>query len=118
MSKQDEIDEFNRQQSEPLKPAWLKHWPDPPTDEMNVITNHAHWPVAGWTAFTMPKAPNPQDYVCTGGSSSPKCMNPVSPDDPYKELCHECLEQHVLELEVNLLDALEQCIKYRRAVKP
>ena len=80
-----------------------------------------------WLFFDIPKKPIPtEDVVCTGGSSSPGCpdesgcstsrhTNPVSPDDPDKELCHECLEKHVLKLEGNLMDAIEQLMRYRRA---
>ena len=55
--------------------------------------------------------------LCTGGSSASRCMNPVSPDDPDDELCHECMQVEILKLEENLMDAIEQLMRYRRAVK-
>ena len=57
------------------------------------------------------------DYVCTGGSSSTRCLNPVSPDDPDKELCGTCLEKRIAELETIITDAINERVRYRMAVK-
>ena len=54
--------------------------------------------------------------LCTGGSG-PICKNPVSPDDPDDELCGTCMQVEILKLEGNLMDAIEQLMRYRRAVK-
>ena len=59
----------------------------------------------------------PIDYACTGGSSSPQCMSPVSPDDPDNELCHECMQVEILKLEEELDDVMTRLLRYRRAVK-
>ena len=85
--------------AEEIKHAWLKH-------RIEGV------PMNEWV-LDIPT----EDVVCTGGSSSTRCMNPVSADDPDDELCHECLEKHVLKLEENLMDAIEQLMRYRRAVK-
>ena len=54
--------------------------------------------------------------LCTGGSG-PICKNPVSPDDPDNELCRECLEKRIAELETIITDAIKERVKYRMAVK-
>ena len=60
--------------------------------------------------------PDTTDDICVSGYPE-WCLNPVSPDDPDNELCTECLEAHVLKLEQDLMDAIEQLMRYRRAVK-
>ena len=59
----------------------------------------------------------PADVVCTGGSSSTRCLNPVSPDDPDDELCHECMQVEILKLEEELDGVMKRLLRYRRAVK-
>ena len=59
---------------------------------------------------------NSADYVCTGGSSATRCMNPVSADDPDNELCCECMQVEILKLEESLDDVMTRLLRYRRAV--
>ena len=61
--------------------------------------------------------PETPDYVCTGGSSSTRCLNPVSPDDPDDELCHECMQVEILKLEEESDDVMARLLRYRSAGK-
>ena len=63
------------------------------------------------------RIPKTRATTCTGGAFNPGCTGFVSTDDPDEELCFKCLEKHVHRLEANLMEAIEQLMRYRRAVK-